>query len=286
MTQQPLTSLEKVAISICNQLDVILGRTLGAGAHKHVFLINQAGTNLALKIAPVSATLKSRFERESQALLDCHHPAIASLKYVKSYVFDGEEYWVTIEEFLAGGTLRDRMVHGPMPVPQLRHIGTVLADALVHLHERGLVHRDIKPENILFRDENEPVLTDFGIVRVLGELSLTQDFMAQGPGTPLYSAPEQLLNDKASIDWRTDQFDLALVLVECVLGHHAFFQNGLSRRDAILAVANRASLPRETEVKLECMRLGCLIKALAPWPVQRYRWPEEFIKALSTEPSD
>lgn len=279
----PSLNLEEVAAQLCKQLDASLERKLGAGAYKRVFLINQHGVNLALKIAPVSGALKARFERESVALRDCHHEAIATLKHASSYVDGGNEYWVTVEEFLPGGTLGAILARGKLSLAQTQHIGVTLASALVHLHQRNLVHRDIKPANVLFRCEHEPVLTDFGIVRMLGELSLTHDFMAQGPGTPLYAAPEQLLNEKASIDWRTDQFGLALVLVECILGRHAFASFGVDQREAIMRVANREPLPEQTRDELVQAGLSCLIKALAPWPVQRYRLPVEFVKALSGE---
>jgi len=128
---------------------------------------------------------------------------------------------------------------------------------------------------------SDPVLTDFGIVRILGEHSLTQDFMAQGPGTPMYAAPEQLLNEKSSIDWRTDQFGLALVLSELILGHHAFLEAPhVNVRDAILAVANKSVLPARSRELLESRGFGCLVKALSPWPVQRYRKQADFQKAL------
>jgi serine/threonine protein kinase len=280
---QPSLDIEGVATRICNQLNATLERVLGTGAHKYVFLINQHGVNLALKIAPVSESLKTRFERESAALLDCRHEAIATLNHVDSFQDGENEYWVTIEEFLPGGTLSDKLEHGKLSIEHTRDIGITLSSALVHLYQRNLVHRDIKPSNILFRKDNKAVLTDFGIVRVLGEPSLTHDFMAQGPGTPLYAAPEQLLNEKASIDWRTDQFGLALVLVECVLGRHAFASDGLSQREVITCVANRVPLPEQTKVELAQVGLTCLVKALAPWTVQRYRWPEEFVKVLSGE---
>jgi serine/threonine protein kinase len=279
----PTLNLEGLAAKLSKELDASLERVLGAGAFKQVFLIKQQNERLALKIAPMTGDLRARFERESTALCDCHHPAIANLRHVARYLDGPNEYWVTVEEFLPGGTLSDKLVGGPLSVSDVRHIGTTLVGALAHLHQRRLVHRDIKPANILFRSEAEPVLTDFGLVRMLGEPSLTHDFMAQGPGTPLYAAPEQLLNEKASIDWRTDQFGLALVLVECALGHHAFAANGQSPREAIVCMANRTSLPEQTMAELTKLGLSCLAKALSPWPVQRYRLPTEFAEALSGE---
>jgi serine/threonine protein kinase len=185
------------------------------------------------------------------------------------------------EEFLAGGTLSERLQQGALTREQTAAIGLTLAGALAHLQERNFVHRDVKPANILFRESGEPVLTDFGIVRILDEPSLTHDFLAQGPGTPLYAAPEQLHNDKALIDWRTDQFGLALVLAECILGRPAFATTNQSARDAVMAVANRTELPESSRNELESARLGCIVKALLPWPVQRYRRPADFIYALT-----
>jgi serine/threonine protein kinase len=273
--------LEGVAARICGPLDATLGQSLGAGAHKQAFLIDRRGVKLALKIAPISGELRARFERETTALRGCRHPAIATLHYVFPHQQDDKDYWVTIEEYLSGGTLSQRLVNFQIDIAQIRQIGLTLASAVAHLHERNFVHRDIKPANILFRTESEPVLTDFGIVRILGEPSLTQDFMAQGPGTPLYAAPEQLLNEKASIDWRTDQFGLALVLAECILGRHPFATDGGEQRDAITRVASRALLSEDTRARLVDAGFGSLAKALEPWPVQRYRWPAAFIEALS-----
>lgn len=257
---------------------------LGAGAFKNAYLIEYEGNRFALKIALVSGELKARFEREVTALEGCEHPAIARIVTSGPTTHSGEDYWVIVEEYLPFGTLAERASQAAPALNDIRHFGVVLAGALGHLADRGFVHRDIKPANILFRTPTEPVLTDFGIVRVLGEKSLTQDFMAQGPGTPRYAAPEQLLNEKSAIDWRTDQFGLALVLVELLIGHHAFSQKPSAQpRDAIISVANRETLPPTTQDHLKQCGFGCLIKALSPWPVQRYRRPDDFIRAISGE---
>jgi hypothetical protein len=88
------------------------------------------------------------------------------------------------------------------------------------------------------------------------------------------------LNDKALIDWRTDQYDLAIVLFESIFGHHPFLRAHGSVHDAIVAVANRETLPIESANKLAGAGFECLIQALAPWPVGRFRRPAQFIEAL------
>jgi len=271
-----------ITTEVCKQLNATLISSLGAGAFKSAYLIEREGNQFALKIALVSGELKLRFEREIAALKGCKHSAIARIVASSPVTHAGEEYWVIVEEYLPEGTLADFVSKSPLTLDGIRHIGVVLAGALSHLAERGFVHRDIKPANILFRTPTEPVLTDFGIVRMLGEKSLTQDFMVQGPGTPRYAAPEQLLNEKSAIDWRTDQFGLALVLAELILGHHAFSRSPSAQpRDAVISVANREMLTQTTQDRLKQCGFGCLNKALSPWSVQRYRRPDEFIRAIS-----
>lgn len=271
----------EIAAEVCKQLNATLIRSLGTGAFKHAYLIERGGTQFALKVAPVSGDLRARFEREITALRKCEHPAIAKIFASDLVVLSGNEYWIIVEEYLPHGTLTDLAANTPLSQDDIRHLGITLAGALAHLFERGFVHRDIKPANILFRTPVEPVLTDFGIVRMLGEQSLTQDFMVQGPGTPTYSAPEQLLNEKCAIDWRTDQFGLALVLAEQLLGHHAYLPDIHGHvRDAVTLVAKRQSPPTINRERLASKGFGCLVKAMSPWPVQRFRKPEEFIRAL------
>jgi serine/threonine protein kinase len=135
----------------------------------------------------------------------------------------------------------------------------------------------------MFRDAGPvPVLTDFGIVRDLNAPTLTADFMAMGPGTPAYAAPEQLTNEKALIDWRTDQFGLALVLAQCVLGRHPYLAaRGGNIRDAIMRVAAKQQMADGSREQLTAAGFGGLVRALDPWPVGRYRRPEDLVAALA-----
>ena len=68
-----------------------------------------------------------------------------------------------------------------------------------------------------------PKIIDLGIARLLKEESLTQTIALIGPATLSYAAPEQLLNRKASIDIRTDQFNLGIITMQLLLkGAHPF----------------------------------------------------------------
>lgn len=276
----PAIDLQVVANEICRLHSYSLGRSLGAGSFKRAFLAHQSGQPIALKIAPITGSLRPRFEREADALRGCSHPAIATLLDAFPFLHGGTEYWVTVEEFLPGGSLDERRGTTRLEPTFVRSIGLALAGALEHLHERRLVHRDIKPANIMFRTEVDVVLTDFGIVRMLDAPSLTHAFLPHGPATPMYAAAEQLLNAKEQIDWRTDQFCLALVLAECLIGNHPFSPEG-DPNLVVARVSRRERLPEVSLSAIQAAGFGCLSKALEPWSAMRYRYPVEFIAALS-----
>lgn len=270
--------LTEVALKICGQRKAELLRELGRGAFKQTFLISEGNELFALKVAPTTPALIPRFEREAFAMQGCAHPAIARLYASEATAIEGKPHWVSVEEYLAGGTLGAKVADGPLSPDRVRQIAKQMISAVAHLCDRRLVHRDIKPENILFRGSGEAVLTDFGIVRMLDAPTLTKAFMPAGPGTPLYAAPEQLRNEIPQIDWRADQFGLAVVLAECLLGHHPFSPEG-DQFLAITRIAQRYKLPESTIERLGDQGFACLIKAMSPWPAQRFRKATDFLEA-------
>jgi serine/threonine protein kinase len=272
---------ESAARAYCDKRGLSFVEPLGAGAFKGAYLVSDGRHTVALKVAELYGTQAERLAREAEALQTCNHPSIATLKSVDTFAHAKGTFWIAHEEFLSGGTLQARVDSGPVAPAEARRLGMVFASVLEHLDERRLVHRDIKPANILFRaDGVTPVLTDFGIVRILEHPTLTQDFLAMGPGTPFFAAPEQLLNQRALIDWRTDQFGLAVTLSTSVLGRHPFQKDGQSHRDAIIAVAARQPLPEATQLRLSELGLAGLSRAMEPWPVNRHRRPTDLWDAL------
>lgn len=252
---------------------------LGKGAFKSAYLARSSNAFFALKIAVIAGGAE-RLIREAQALQGCAHPAIAQSFGAGAFEHGGVQFWVVYEEFLAGGTLETLLGKGLLQPARARALALTLAGALEHLQARKLVHRDIKPANIMFRGD-APVLTDFGIVRMLDRPTLTHAFMQMGPGTPAYAAPEQLNNAKELIDWRTDQFALGIVVAECLLGHHPFLIYGKTVHDAILNVASRQELPAGNAKRLQELGFSSLVVALKPWPVDRHRRPSDFIASLT-----
>ena len=178
-----------------------------------------------------------------------------------------------MEEFCAGGTLQQR---APLQAGDCLGIGAHLVDALQHIADLDLVHRDIKPENLMFREKNGsvPVVVDFGLVRNLGDTSITPSWWDRGPGTPYFASPEQLNNDKSLIDWRSDQFSLGVTLAFLIFGFHPYAVRTEDPGRTVSSVGNRNGPTERFVAAATRCGLPALVRMVSPWPVKRYRTPE------------
>ncbi len=154
-----------------------------------------------------------RFEREAKSLAKLSHPNIVG-------VLDYGEHENTpylVLEYLSGGILKQKL---GTPIPWQDAIRTLLPiiHALDHAHEQKIIHRDVKPSNILLTEKGLPMLTDFGIAKML-EVIETQTLTGTGVGvgTPEYMSPEQSLGK--DVDGRADIYSLGIVLYEMITGH-------------------------------------------------------------------
>jgi serine/threonine protein kinase len=166
----------------------------------------------------------ARFHREAEVIESLRHPNI--VRMFEYDIVDESPYLVM--EYIPGPSLavyvkslHDNNQH--LPIDSVAHVLKSIANALDYAHLKGLVHRDIKPANILLRSPSkaielgkplppdvEPILTDFGLVRLLDSTMLTTSGSVSG--TPMYMSPEQARGEK--VDKRTDIYSLAIVLYE------------------------------------------------------------------------
>lgn len=166
-----------------------------------------------------SSTRLERIAREVQLLKELTSPY-----YPRHYEFiidPADREFLIVEERLDASELRtasDRFKDDASILALLRD----LVRGLDEIWSRNVIHRDLKPENILVTMDDEPRIIDLGIARFLDKTSLTFSAAPRGPATPVYAAPEQLLNRKPMIGVRTDFFLLGIVILELMLGHHPF----------------------------------------------------------------
>ena len=215
-----------------------------------------------------------RFEREAKSLAKLTHSNI--VKVLDYGEYEGKPWLVM--PYLPGGTLKQKLHGVPMDYQQAASLLIPIARALAFAHQQGMVHRDVKPSNILITQAGDPMLTDFGIAKIIGE-ETTLDLTGTSAtiGTPEYMAPEQATSK--NVDHRADIYALGIVLFEMVTGRKPY------QADTPMAVLFKhvseplprlkdfvSNLPDEVE--------HVILKALAKKPQDRYQNMGEFAAAL------
>jgi serine/threonine-protein kinase len=202
-----------------------------------------------------------RFRREAEVLIGLRHPNIVSiLDYGED---DGLAYIVM--PFMNVGSLRERMLNGPLSPREGSRVIQQMASALDMAHKAGIIHRDVKPSNILIDEECNAWLSDFGTAHVHdASMSLTGSALI---GTPQYMAPEQVRGEEVSP--KTDQYSLAVILYQMCTGrlpYEAETPMGIILKHATEPLPR----PRFVNPNLPDTIEEVLIKALAKDPENRY----------------
>lgn len=155
----------------------------------------------------------------------------------------GDTYYVVLEQRIEGQTLEQILNSGQ--ILDLKSAVSLLEALLTCcsvLEEKHLVHRDIKPANIIKDSAGKFWLIDFGIIRHLDLVSITNSGDQYGPHTPGYAPPEQFRNSKSEIDSRSDIFSIGMTVRTAVTGKNPFTE-GTSDRLEIFRRTETLSLP-------------------------------------------
>jgi len=217
--------------------------------------------------------IQKRFQIEAKKMARMTHPNIVKVMDYGDY--EGAPYLVM--PYLPGGTLKEKLGQ-LMPVNEAVKILLPITDALGYAHDKGLVHRDIKPSNILITESGKPMLSDFGVAKILeNEETLDLTVTGMGVGTPEYMAPEQASG--RSFDHRADVYSLGIVFYEMVTGRKPFTAD-----TPMAVIIKQATDPLPSPIflnpDLPIEAEQVLIKALAKEPGYRFADMGAFAQAL------
>ena len=226
-----------------------------------------------LTIETMGKTLK-RFEREAKVLAKLTHPNIVPITDYGEH--DEKPYLVM--PYLPGGTLKQKLGK-PIPWEDSVRLLIPIARALHYAHQQGIIHRDVKPSNILITQSGEPMLTDFGIAKILLDTEETADLTGtgMGVGTPEYMSPEQFQGK--GVDARTDVYSLGVVLYEMVTGRKPY-QADTPAAVLIKQVTEALPRPKSLVPELPDALEKVLLKALAKNKEDRFQDVAAFGNAL------
>ncbi len=203
---------------------------------------------------------RDRFELEAQMVIAMEHPAIVP---VWDYgEVDGRLYIVM--PFMLGGSLRDKLADGPLPLAETVAIIERIAWALDSAHEEQIIHRDVKPHNILLDEHGMAYLADFGVARLMDEDSDGKTITMVG--TPEFIAPEQALD--GILTMQADVYQLGVTLFYMLTGEQPF------KGSSFKLIAQHVSQPVPSAEALNLnLPIGTdtiLRQAMAKAPMDRY----------------
>jgi tRNA A-37 threonylcarbamoyl transferase component Bud32 len=185
-----------------------------------------------------------RFRREAQAVASLDHPNILPI-YEVSESEDGLPFFSM--KFAEKGSLRENVASLHNQPRKCVELITKVARAVEYAHSRGVLHRDLKPGNILLDDRGEPLVSDFGLAKLLdANNDLTRSLTTFG--TAGFIAPEQAGGAAADFTAPADVYSLGAVLFNLLAGRPPFLG---SNPVSVIRKASETEAPK--------------LRSLAPW---------------------
>jgi DNA-binding NarL/FixJ family response regulator len=239
-----------------------------------VFLARSARLrrNVVLKVmnrgeAPRELDDAERFQREYEIISSITHRAIAEI-----YDFGSlpRHLYLSMEYFPCGD-LRDRL-RNPLSVDESLYYLRAIAEALRVIHVFGILHRDLKPANVMLREDNSPVLIDFGLARRSMDDAGTTG-VGQVLGSPYYISPEQAQGQR--VDARTDLYSLGVMFYEMLTGQRPY-----GGRSVVAIMSQHAASPVPVLAEPMAAQQPLLDRLMAKRQSARYASADELLADL------
>ena len=218
------------------------------------------------------ADMRERFRREAETAAQLVHPHVCNIIDFGMT----EKHVYIVMPYMSRGTLGDRIAGKRVLTPErAASVGAQVACALDYAHRHGLVHRDIKPDNVLFDEDENALVTDFGIATAhfRGRMTGSGHVM----GTPHYMSPEQARG--RLLDGRSDLYTVGILLYETLLGFVPFDGADIysisSKHITEIAIS-----PDVVDSRVPAALGAIIMRCLAKDPAERYQRGNDLADAL------
>ena len=274
--ERPDEELSRLRRATGNRYRVL--HRLGGGGMADVYVAEQSqlARRVVVKVLHPhlarDAEVSERFRREAEAAAKLVHPHICGiLDYgaTRDVVF-------TVMPFLEGGSLADVIQRARFVEPvRVATIAAQVSCALDYAHRRGVIHRDVKPDNVLFDEDGNATLTDFGIATARFHGRLTASGRAMG--TPHYMSPEQAMGKL--VDGRSDIYAAGILMYEALVGFPPF--DGADAFSVSYKQVHEMPVPPvEVASRVPAVLSDIVMRCLAKAPAERFARGYELADAL------
>jgi serine/threonine-protein kinase len=269
------------------------------------YLGDQKGTKVVIKITPAIESNVARIQREFKILSSLSSPLFPKIHKISFITRENLENYhdhlidqgaakadefiklnltpfiYTVEEFIENISWQEVL---PKLREELIFIDFLnnLITGLALLWEKKIIHRDLKPDNILIRKDLTPTIIDLGIAKSLnpGTRDITSPFF-HTPCTPRFAAPEQLLNNKTEISYKSDQFSIGVIGYLILTGRYPYGDVEVDGLDFVIRKMNSKDTIDFSSSHINNAQIFTLIsKLLEVQPYKRFRIAEDIIKLL------
>ncbi len=247
--------------------DYELGEEIARGGMGVVYKARQVSLNRTVALKMILAgefagpKFVQRFRTEAEAAAKLHHPNIVAIHEIGE--LEGRHFFSM--DYVEGPSLQEAVRREPFSPKRAALCVRALAAAVHYAHQQGVLHRDLKPSNVLLGPADQPMITDFGLAKVLtSDTELTMS--GQVLGTPGYLPPEQASGHRGEVGPPSDVYGLGTLLYYLLTSRPPFQAQEVT--DVLDQVLNREpvsprllnpSAPRD----LETICLKCLEKDAA-----------------------
>ncbi len=255
----------------CRFGDYILERILGRGGMGVVYLARQVQLERLVAIKMIRSGCLAgeneieRFYTEARSAARLDHPNIVSVYQCGE--IDGHHYFSM--DYIEGSDLAKRIQSGPLGFREAARYVRDVALAIAYAHEQGVLHRDLKPANVIIDADDEIIITDFGLAKLMdSDEGLTRSGAALG--TPSYMSPEQAAGNAEEQSEATDVYALGAILFAILTGQPPF--HGVTMIQTVMDVIHKPApqirqIRKDTPLDLDTIVAKCLQKK----PADRYQ---------------